>query len=173
MQLNKFPTRADLCEKPEQLNTRDLLKIPKVSFWFRKPHQLTTTCEMHSSSSDHAILYTNKLKYFFQCMLKNIQDVTKPASTYFLQIILGDPIQSVIKDAYICVCTCFLYVDIFIAVTSRCSAFPHLYREHCCLHLDADLQVNGNTRQGVANEKLEYDSYLKRLTFLLLCHCTL
>lgn len=68
MQLNKFPTRADLCEKPEQLNTRDLLKIPKVSFWFRKPHQLTTTCKMHSSSSNHAILYTNKLNSYFFSM---------------------------------------------------------------------------------------------------------
>jgi len=44
VQPEKFPTRDNLCKKPKQLNTRYLPEIPEVSFWFRKPYQLTTMC---------------------------------------------------------------------------------------------------------------------------------
>lgn len=114
---------------------------------------------------------TNLMTSFFQCTLRSSQDTTKPA--YSLQPVLGGPIVSFIKQAHICALKHVLCMDIFIAATCRCSAFPHLSWAHCCWHWDADLQVNGKTRPGVTNGKGEYDSYLKRLTFSLLCHCTL
>lgn len=171
MQLEKFPTRADLCKKPDlPENPWSVLLVQKTSPAYN--HALVN--KGATPSSDHTILNKpNSIIFFFQCTPKNIQDVKKPPSTYFLQTVLGDPIQSFIKRGYTCARTGFSRRDIFIAVPSGCSAFPHLYRERCCLHLDADLQVNENTGQGVADERLEYDSYLKRLTFLLLCHRTL
>lgn len=78
-----------------------------------------------------------------------------------------------IKHTYICIAqTPFLH-RYLLCSCQQVFCSPHLYQEHCCLHLDADLQVNGKTGQGVTNGKSEYDSYLKRLTFSLLCHCTL
>lgn len=173
----KFSNQSWSVYKTWAAEHQDLPRVPEVPFWLRKTHQLTTTsCKIRMlllAQNVQSCRLINLTLLFFKRMLKEYPGHDKDSIYAFPSNWTWWCYSKFYKMCvYMCAHALFVH-GFFIAAISRCSAFPHLYWEHCCLHLNADLQVRRNTRQGVANGKLEYDSYLKRLTFLLLCHCTL